>query len=85
VIGLPSPPTVSDPPDLPPSLTEGEDDDVREWVVSRFEKIGYAYPWALELAVGRVDHHDMRRLIELMGEAGYDDATAREMAAEILL
>lgn len=82
---MPSTPNVSDPPDLPPSLAEGESDDVFDWVMSRFEKIGYDPLRALELAVGRVDHHAAQSLVALMGKAGYDEQTAREMAAEILL
>ena len=73
-----------DPPELPSSLEEGEAERVREHRLARFEALGYPYPLALELAAGRVDHHALKRLIELMGEAGYDEETAREMAAEIL-
>jgi len=74
-----------DPPPPPDSLEESDDSDVvRDWRLARFEEMGYDYPTALELAIGRVDWHAARKLAGLIGDAGYDDSTAREMTAEIL-
>jgi len=82
---LPSAPEPQDPPPSPDvSGEEGDDERLRDWRIERFEEMGFAYPWALELAVGGADWHDCVKLLTLLSKAGYDEPTAREMAAEIL-
>ena len=80
---MPSLAPPDDPPDLPPLLVEEDDESVQEWRVARFEELGYTYPLALELSRS-VDWHAAKKLCSLMGRAGYDEPTAREMTAEIL-